>query len=276
MRNKRKYDHSWTDLHHEIFEFVYSSDIKVSSISLQKHFSFKAKKKAIRLVIQDLVNQGELLFTNFFGTTYIERSFSKPTRVGQFLVLAPSHCHIFVKKPDILIQMKSGNAFGYGNHATTRLSLQCIEWVLLNHKQKESFFGLDIGTGSGILSIAMIQMGVRNVVAIDNDPIAIYEAQQNIQVNDLDDKIQIIKTTADLVNGSFNIICSNLRPPTICALAPIIQDLLIHRGYYIISGCKVDDCHDLILFLKTYQLNLIYKMKENGWMGMVFTKGMGL
>ena len=97
-----------------------------------------------------------------------------PQRVGKRIFIVPSWHDSPHNETDILIQLDPGMAFGTGYHPTTRLSLQ-----LLEHTVEPSHYVADIGTGSGILTIAAVKLGAKMVDAIDIDPTAIPVAAAN-------------------------------------------------------------------------------------------------
>jgi SAM-dependent methyltransferase len=93
-----------------------------------------------------------------------------------------------------VITIEPGMAFGTGTHATTRGCLEFIEQVAVLLPGSK-WTALDIGTGSGILAIALVKLGAKKIWAIDNDPVALVVAKENLRINGVDDKV-FLSTTA--------------------------------------------------------------------------------
>ena len=118
------------------------------------------------------------------------KRFIRPSRVGkQFWVTPP-----WLTPPQFrsrqVITIEPGMAFGTGTHATTRGCLEFIEQVAALLPPVK-FTALDVGTGSGILAIALAKLGAKRVWAMDNDPVALDVARENLRVNDVADKVQL-------------------------------------------------------------------------------------
>ncbi len=110
------------------------------------------------------------------------RRFIRPSRVGkQFWVTPP-----WLTPPKFrsrhVITIEPGMAFGTGTHATTRGCLEFLERVATSLPRSQ-FTALDVGTGSGILAIALVKLGAKKVWAIDNDPVALAVAKENLRIN---------------------------------------------------------------------------------------------
>ena len=138
------------------FRMVTTSSAKITPVALEKRLfeEFDVNKKQIKSVIRDLVAAGELVYTYEYGNTYLERSFAKPVRVSTHIVLQPPGHHCRTGAKDVAVSIKPGASFGAGNHPTTRLALQGIDFALLGNPvlpNTNPASVLDIGTGSGVL-----------------------------------------------------------------------------------------------------------------------------
>ncbi|MGZ8521433.1 MAG: 50S ribosomal protein L11 methyltransferase [Candidatus Binatia bacterium] len=167
------------------------------------------------------------------------KRFIRPSRVGkQFWVTPP-----WLTPPQFrsrqVITIEPGMAFGTGTHATTRGCLEFIEQVgaLL---APVKFTALDIGTGSGILAIALAKLGAKRVWALDNDPVALGVAQENFQVNRVADKVQLSETSLSRLKRKFLVVVGNLTAETIVALASAMAPRVAAGGYLILSGILHD------------------------------------
>ena len=149
-------------------------------------------KLRARAVIKDLVTRGQLEYSYEFGSTYLVPSFNKPVRISAHVVVQPPGHRYRPAPDDVVIQIKPGAAFGGGRHPTTRLSVNAIEYVLKTASPdglRRRGSVLDIGTGSGILAIAAVCLGIQKGLGIDIDPCAISEARENIALNNLESRI---------------------------------------------------------------------------------------
>lgn len=107
-----------------------------------------------------------------------------PIRIGQRILIRPRWIEVEAKPDDIVISLDPGMAFGTGTHPTTQLCLMAIE----DH-MKHGIRVLDLGCGSGILSIAAAKLGAMDVLAIDNDEVAVITTVENAHENGVADKI---------------------------------------------------------------------------------------
>jgi ribosomal protein L11 methyltransferase len=150
----------------EIMEIVDASPVRISPQYLEKTIceTYELEKTRARQILKDLIGQGELEYTYEFGSTYLVRSFSKPVRIATHVVVMPAG-HSYQPAPDdVVIQIKSGAAFGGGRHPTTRLAVKALEYVLnivSSDGLNQCGSVLDIGTGSGILAIAAVGLGIQ-------------------------------------------------------------------------------------------------------------------
>ncbi|HPY94910.1 MAG TPA: 50S ribosomal protein L11 methyltransferase, partial [Clostridia bacterium] len=113
------------------------------------------------------------------------KKYYKPQRVGKRLVIRPVWEEYEERPGDLVISMDPGMAFGTGTHETTRLCMEMIE------RHFKSGLALDIGTGSGILAIALARLGAGEVMAVDIDPIAVKAAGENVARNGLSGTVTV-------------------------------------------------------------------------------------
>jgi ribosomal protein L11 methyltransferase len=136
-------------------------------------------------------------------------------------------------RPDgrIALRIHPGQAFGTGHHPTTRGCLVAIERACAARALRR---GLDVGCGSGILALAMRRLGVRQVVAVDNDPLARTATAQAARENRIDG----IRIASDLsaARGRFDLIAANLFANLLVELAPALASRLSEEGSLIVSG----------------------------------------
>lgn len=162
------------------------------------------------------------------------RRFFQPQRVGrQFLVSPP---WITPRRGQRnLIAIEPGMAFGTGTHATTRGCIEFIERIAASFRGSE-FVALDVGTGSGILSIALAKLGAKSVWALDNDPVALKVARENLSSNGVEKKVRLSTTNVSRLRKSFPVVVANLTAETILDLATALEKKVAVKGFLILSG----------------------------------------
>ena len=163
------------------------------------------------------------------------KRFIKPRRIGKnFWVTPPWLTAPNFRRRQIIV-IEPGMAFGTGTHATTRSCLEYLEEVA-GFFGDRPFTALDVGTGAGILAIALVKLGARPVWAIDNDPIAINVARENFSANDALKRVHLSGKNLKEIPGRFSVVVANLTAETICDLAPALERKVSARGFLILSG----------------------------------------
>jgi ribosomal protein L11 methyltransferase len=131
---------------------------------------------------------------------------------------------------------------------------------------------LDAGTGSGILAIAMAKLGVNEVVAIDIDPGAIFEATQNVGLNGLAERVSVSDTPVEKLRSRFYVIVANLAHPTLKRKGSLFSDIMEKDGLLILSGFKEAAFESLCSVYTEKGFVLIRQERERQWMAATFRK----
>ncbi|NLW20557.1 MAG: 50S ribosomal protein L11 methyltransferase [Clostridiales bacterium] len=194
------------------------------------------------------------------------KRYFKPLRVGRRLVVRPVW-ETYDRQPhDLVIDMDPGMAFGTGTHETTRLCMEMIEAHFAGGS------ALDIGTGSGILAIALARLGADQVLAVDLDPVAVKAARENIARNGLAQRIQVRQ--GDLTGGisgqQFNLVCANILADVILSLAPDVRPLLAAGGRFLASGIIRERARDVEDALTGLGFSLLDQRQEGEWVALLF------
>jgi len=163
------------------------------------------------------------------------RRFFSPQKVGKSLWITPPWVDLPPSHPWPVVVIEPGMAFGTGTHPTTRACLEFLEEITaaLN---PETVTALDVGTGSGILAIALAKMGVKRVLGIDTDPIALKTARLNARRNGVGNAVRLSGFALGKVKGTFTIVVANLTAETIIGLACLLEKKVSANGYLILSG----------------------------------------
>ncbi|MBV8774999.1 MAG: 50S ribosomal protein L11 methyltransferase [Deltaproteobacteria bacterium] len=155
-----------------------------------------------------------------------------PFPIGQRLLIVPPWRQP-VNSDRIRVVIRPGQAFGTGHHPSTSGTLSAIERLCRSGQITRA---LDVGTGSGILAIAMVKMGVAEVTAIETDAAALANAKENARLNRAGASIQFSTTPLSSVRGRFGLIAANILSSTLIQLSPELTARLRRRGHLVLSG----------------------------------------
>jgi len=162
-----------------------------------------------------------------------------PLRVGRRFVIKPSwepwppvDDPGAAREDDLVIQLDPGMAFGTGTHATTQLMLVCLEDLV-----QPGIRVLDVGCGSGILSIAAVKLGASEALGVDVDQVAVDVAIENVALEELTDRVTVRRAElADFPEQDCDIIVANITAPVVKELAPEVLRRLRPGGYFLTTG----------------------------------------
>jgi ribosomal protein L11 methyltransferase len=154
--------------------------------------------------------------------------------VGERLVIRPSWEMSAVEPGVAIVEIDPGMAFGTGTHATTRLCLDVIAEFFDGQEPPRSM--LDVGTGSGILSLAAAALGCKTIVANDIDPVACEVAEKNILQNGFADLIRVTEQPLEQLSGRYDLVLANILAEENIRLRPAFRDHLVPGGWLVLSG----------------------------------------
>jgi ribosomal protein L11 methyltransferase len=260
-----------------VLRLVADSPAKISVHDLQRHLvgHFDLAPGAVRSIIKDLVSAGLLAYTQEFGRSFLEESFQRPVQVTSRIFLCPPRVEAAVSAAGcVQIHITPGAAFGCGRHPSTRLALRGIEQAMTaagDLRQKCGTLVLDIGTGSGILVMAAVKLGIRRGIGIDTDPVARAEAGQNVRLNQLAQRVVISDEPLEKVAAArrFTMITANLRIPTLLRLCEMIRTSLTRKGYAVLAGIKNEELPDVQTAYGRQGLFTQWQASEKGWSAVV-------
>lgn len=190
----------------------------------------------------------------------------KPVRAGRFLVHG-SHDRDKVRTGDIAIEIDAGQAFGTGHHGTTAGCLEVIDRVVRARRVRNA---LDLGTGSGVLAIAVRKLRNIPVLATDIDPIAVRVAAENVRRNGIASGISTVTapgfhSTAFSEHGPFDLIIANILARPLIRMAPQLVTNLAPGGSVILSGILASQRWKVIAAYNGAKLRHVRTIWRNGW-----------
>ncbi|MFQ5684180.1 MAG: 50S ribosomal protein L11 methyltransferase [Candidatus Binatia bacterium] len=199
------------------------------------------------------------------------RRFFTPQKVGKSLWITPPWLNPPQTGGRIIIRIEPGMAFGTGTHVTTRCCLEFLEKVT-SSLRREKFTALDVGTGSGILSIALARMGAKTVLALDNDPIALKTAWTNVRRNGVERIVTLSRSGLRRIRASFTVVVANLTAETIIGLATALQQRVLPKGYLVLSGILQSKAGEVLRHLGPESFKLAQRSTEKEWVTLLLRK----
>lgn len=196
----------------------------------------KIIKQNIELIPQYDIDGGlgEVTLDEVFESDWkdVWKKYYKPKKIGEHIVVKPTWEEYTEQEGDIVIELDPGMAFGTGTHETTTMCIRAIEKYM---SEKDTV--LDIGCGSGILSIAAAKLGAEKAIGVDLDEMAIEVSNENVALNSVGDKVDIrFGNALDVVNEKADIAVMNIVAEVIKMLAPDVKQSLKNDGVFIASG----------------------------------------
>lgn len=194
-------------------------------------------KEAInQLMVYDIdlgLNQVTISEVNEAEWATAWKKYYKPVQVSKRVTITPTWEDYEKKTEDeLIIELDPGMAFGTGTHPTTILCIQALEKYI-----KKDDIIIDIGTGSGVLSIAAAKLGASSVSAFDLDEIAVKSAMINVKLNNVQDKVTVKQNNLlDHVEGPADIVVGNLLAEIILRFPDDAYRVLKPNGLFITSG----------------------------------------
>jgi ribosomal protein L11 methyltransferase len=197
----------------------------------------------------------------------------KPLRITPRLVVKPPWEEYAQQKGELVIEIDPGMAFGTGTHPSTQMCLRALEEIMRYSLHSPSM--LDVGTGSGILAIAARKLGVRQVLAIDIDPVAIDCARKNAALNNTNRGIDFRVGSPDGLRRNFDIIVANLLPQELLQVAPFLPKRMSSGGTLIVSGLLRGQRKEIISAFAGQNLEILRSQDSKGWACLVLRQRMG-
>lgn len=197
------------------------------------------------------------------------KKYYHPVNISRYLTIVPNWEQYEAKTPEEkIIKLDPGMAFGTGTHPTTMVSLHALEIVLRGGETV-----LDVGTGSGVLSIASKHLGADKVHAYDLDDVAVAAAQENMDMNPVAANVKV--SANDLLKGidiQADVIVANILADIILRLIPDAWSLIKPGGKFIVSGIIEDKKAEVLMALTEQGFEVSEILQQADWFGFILTK----
>jgi ribosomal protein L11 methyltransferase len=273
MDKKNSYDWDYVDssvmeqANEEPTVIIYMEDSEEGRIQVQK-----VKLEAMKLKSREM--EGEFEFGSL-GRMYVEdkvesdsewkdnwKEYFKPSKITDRIVVKPTwEQYEKQSENELIIEIDPGMAFGTGTHETTTL---CVKLLEKYTEARDAV--LDVGCGSGILSIAAGLLGIKNILGIDIDPIAVEVSKENVELNKLDHVVTI--QYGDLTKGinfKADVVVANLMADLVMMLSEDVAKHLKGKGIFISSGILIEKQTLVSEQIKKNGFEIIEVLEEGEW-----------
>jgi len=197
------------------------------------------------------------------------RAYYKTIHIGEKMVIKPAWLDYRAGTGEVVIEMDPGMAFGCGSHPTTALCLKLIEKYL--HGGELVY---DVGTGSGILSVAAAKLGAARVVAVDADTQAVRAAQENAERNGVAGQVIVVQgNLLEPAEKTAALVVANIIADVIIAMAPATAAVLEEGGTFISSGIIAFRSEDVSVALAGAGFVVLEQVQEGEWVAFAAKKG---
>jgi ribosomal protein L11 methyltransferase len=219
-------------------------------------------------IIQDFAVEEKFLKEKNWNEDWEKKR--KIIRVTDKIVIKPSFMKYKKKKDEIVLTIDPKMSFGTGEHASTKLMLRLIEkYISKNDKV------LDIGGGTGILSIASAKLGASKIVAVDNDEWSYKNCTENCKVNGVRDNVKIrFGEVSAVKEKNFDLVLANIQKNILLELAPQIGEKVKKEGVVLLSGLLIKDKNDVIKEYRKLGLEFLKSLRDKEWIALSLTKFM--
>ena len=208
---------------------------------------------------------------------YSWQKYYKPMSVGERLYIVPEwERNKPIPEGKVPFYLNPGLTFGTGSHASTQMCLAGLEQVV-----EKGDAVLDLGCGSGILSIAALVLGASRAIAVDIDPKAVGVAYENAALNDIGKERYIVRAgdvlsdqalAEELAREQYDLVLANIVADVIIPLSAQAPALMKQDGWFICSGIIDTRAHEVEAALKRNGLVIRQRVEQDGWVALMAQK----
>ena len=258
---------AWDYMEEEVFDFGHEDVRVIGYFSSEEDLDEKLSeiKKRLEYVKSLDLDTGSLeVFKKVVKQENWENEWKKyfnVQKVSNSIVIKPSWEEYTAKEGEKIIDIDPGMAFGTGTHETTRMCINAIEKYM---KQGDSL--IDIGCGSGILSIAAAHLGAQRVIAVDLDKLAVKVSKENVELNGFSDTVDVrYGDLTEVIDEKADVIVANIIADIIAKLSENIADFMKKDGYFISSGIINDKKDFVISKLIDNNFEIVEERNDGEW-----------
>lgn len=237
-----------------------------NNATIHIYFSTEDNMTEARVLLEELLKNAEIPYSVEWDVVAESKwrdewkKYFKITEIGQRLVIVPKweEYHGDDSRKQLIID--PGAAFGTGTHATTSLCL-----ILLEEYVKDAAV-LDIGCGSGILSIAAALLGAKKAIGVDIDSVAVRVARENAKMNGVSSNTEFVEgDLTEKITGKFGVVCANIVADAIISLLKPVKELLDDNGVFICSGIIDNRSDEVADAIEKEGYSILSHKKKDNW-----------
>jgi ribosomal protein L11 methyltransferase len=249
--------------------------------AVEVYFAREPDEEAMRSLVEMALSSqgaafGPIRFAALDQRDWVQNSLEglAPVRAGRFVVHG-AHDRGKVRPHEIAIEIEAALAFGTGHHGTTRGCLLAIDGLL---KRRRPAQVIDVGTGTGVLAIAMAKRLRRQVAAGDIDPVATETARSNARHNGAGPWLRPV-TARGVAHPAlsraraFDVTVANILARPLRLLAPALAHITAMRGVLILSGLLERDVPGVLTAYRAQGFTLVRRTLLDGWATLILRRG---
>jgi ribosomal protein L11 methyltransferase len=231
-----------------------------------------AVRQALEACGPEVRAQATLAMQLVDGGAWVEqwKRFYRPFKVGQRLVIRPPWEAYTPTAEEIVLILNPGQAFGTGLHATTQLCVKALE-ALSAARQGARL--LDVGCGSGILSLAAVLFGFGSAFGVDVDRQAVWLARANARLNQLSERVAFAAGSLEVVRDRFEVVVVNILLEPILAMLKPLHRVVAPGGTVILSGILTAELPQLRRGLTRHGWRLVQQLAQQEWAAVICEPG---
>ena len=233
--------------------------------NLSEYISFVRDRFSVLSIDADITTDG----MNEEDWAESWKQYYKPIPLGK-VTIVPAWEEYEAKDGEVIIKMDPGMAFGTGTHETTRLVMKIMQDEIHGGERV-----LDVGTGSGILSICASKLGAKSCNAYDIDPVAVKIAKENAEADGCDNitvGVSDLLRGVDTTGGKYDFCVANIVADIIIRMMPDISDYLTDDAPLILSGIISMRADEVIESVKANGFKVVREERENDWLALMVKK----
>jgi len=203
------------------------------------------------------------------------KQYYKPIIIGQRLLILPA----WMESPEpnrVAIKIDPGMAFGTGTHPTTQLCLELMENVFVKGQTSKV---IDVGCGSGILSIAALKLGAAKALAVDIDEESVKNSRENADTNEVGDELILgVGSVKEILDGKFELkkaplVVANILAPVLVRLFDAgMAELIEENGSIILSGILQEQEQNVIEAGQAHGLRMNERVQMGDWVALTMSR----
>lgn len=239
-----------------------------------ENFLSKKRNLMIEEKLEEVFSEREDVIYTFDVYSYEEEDYQNawknylyPEKISERFVVKPTWREYTPEENELVIELDPGRAFGTGSHSTTSLCVKIMEQEITESNNKELSL-LDVGTGSGILMIAGAKLGVKDVVGVDIDELAVEVAQENLILNGISkDEFKVLK--GDLISviqdKKFDIVVANILADVLLILLKDIFKVVKPNGKIVLSGIVDEKLPEIVKEVEALGYTILEVKEDKEW-----------